>query len=77
MVTRGDIAGALKVLNATNTPDRKGALRAMLTKEHAPKDVEKALSDLGTYPAWGERMDLEPAAPAELGPAKRARAAKK
>ena len=59
MVTRADIQGALKLLNAMNTKSRKLALTAMLSKEHSPKDVKKALADLASYPEWTARMDLE------------------
>ena len=63
MVTRADIQGALKLLNATNTKDRKAALTKMLSAEHGAKDVRKALADLETYPEWAARMDLETPAP--------------
>jgi len=59
MVTRADITGALKVLNATDTKNRKAALTAMLAKEHSPAQVEKAMADLPSYPEWAARMDLE------------------
>ena len=59
MITRADIVGALKVLNAGNIPDRKKNLKAMLSKEHSAKDVAKVLSDLDSYPEWSARMDLE------------------
>ena len=69
MVTRADIQGALKVLNATETKGRKAALKAMLGKEHSPAQVTKALADLDSYPEWAARMDLEEPAPAKKGKA--------
>lgn len=63
MITRGDVAGALKVLNATGSRDRRGALKAMLGKEHGPRDVERALADLESYPEWSAGAHLDPAAP--------------
>lgn len=63
-ITRADIAGALKVLNANEIKDRKKHLHAMLLKEHPLKAVTKVLADLHTYPEWSERMDLDAVAPA-------------
>lgn len=63
MITRAEISGALKMLNATETPDRKRNLKSMLSVEHNAKDVAKVLSDLDSYPEWAARMDLEVAAP--------------
>ena len=63
MITRADIQGALKVLNATNTKDRRSAIKAMVRAEHTPNDVDKILSDLVSYAGWGARIDLEPKAP--------------
>lgn len=67
MVTRADIQGALKVLNANDMKNRRAALTVMLEKEHAPRDVKKALADLDTYPEWTARMDLEEPAPTKKG----------
>lgn len=64
MVTRADMRGALKVLNATNTQGRREALTAMLGKEHSPKDVKKALADIESYPEWAARLDLDAPSPA-------------
>ena len=58
-ITRADISGALKLLNANEIKDRKKHLHAMLIKEHPPKAVDKVLSDLQTYPEWSARLDLE------------------
>lgn len=63
-ITRADIAGALKVLNANEIKDRKKHLHAMLLKEHPLKAVTKVLADLQTYPEWSARMDLEAVVPA-------------
>lgn len=60
-ITRADISGALKLLSANNIADRKKYLRAMLGEEHSPKDVSKAISDLESYPEWGQRVDLDAA----------------
>lgn len=62
-ITRADIAGALKVLNANGIKDRRKHLTAMLTVEHPVKSVSKALADLPSYPEWQARMDLEEVAP--------------
>jgi hypothetical protein len=73
MVTRADIQGALKVLNATGTKNRRAALTAMLTKEHSPAQVTKALADLESYPEWSARLDLEEGAPAPIPAKKKAK----
>ena len=62
-ITRADITGALKVLNANNISDRRAHLGAMLAKEHTAADVARVLTDLESYPEWAARLDLE-AAPA-------------
>lgn len=58
-ITRADIAGALKLLNANNTPNRRGWLQNMLKAHHPQKYVDKALADLESYADWGPRVDLE------------------
>ncbi len=67
MITRADIAGALKVLNATNSTNRRAAIEAMLTAEHPEREVKRALRDLENYPGWIARAELDapPAAPVE------------
>ncbi len=69
MITRADVAGALKVLNSNNTPNRRGWLQNMLLAEHSAKDVAKALGDLESYPEWSKRADLESTGPASAGAA--------
>lgn len=61
MITRTHMAGALRLLNANNTPNRRGWLHNMLKAEHSEADVNKALADLESYPEWGARKDLDPA----------------
>jgi len=61
-ITRADITGALKVLNAGNMKDRRAHLSTLLLTAHRPQDVAKALADLHTYPDWVSRLDLETAA---------------
>lgn len=63
MVTRADVAGALKVLNAVEHKDRRGALRAMLGKGGArPSEVDRVFGDLESYPEWvaGAHLDSTP-----------------
>lgn len=62
-ITRADISGALKLLNANEIKDRKKHLHAMLLVNHPIKAVGKVLSDLSTYPEWAARMDLETVEP--------------
>ncbi len=74
IITRADISGALKVLNANEIKDRKSHLEKMLSGAHSPKDVAKVISDLKTYPEWSARLDLEATEPdpaAEAVPKKR------
>ena len=59
MITRADISGALKVLNANNVKDRRKHLAEMIAKEHTQKDVDAVMDDLSSYPAWNARLDLE------------------
>lgn len=59
MITRSQVAGALKMLNANNTPNRRGHLQNMLAAEHNAKDVQKALRDIESYPEWSARADLD------------------
>lgn len=59
MITRADISGALKVLNATNTKNRRAAIETMMLKEHTALQVARALDDLPSYPDWQARLDLE------------------
>lgn len=61
MITRADIAGAIKLLHANNISNRRGHIQNMAAKEHTQKDVNKILSDLHTYPGWAERADLDSA----------------
>jgi hypothetical protein len=53
MITREQITGAIKVLNAAAIRPRRPALRGMLAKEYASAEVEKVMADLGQYPEWG------------------------
>lgn len=59
-ITRAHVAGALKLLNANNIPNRRGHLINMLKAEHSQKDVDKVLRDVESYPEWIARVDLEP-----------------
>lgn len=59
VITRADITGALKLLNANNLKDRRAHLKKMLEVQHTPKDVAKALADLESYPDWAARLDLD------------------
>ena len=61
-ITRADVQGAIKVLNASNTKGRREKIKAMLSAEHSLKDVDKILNDLESYPEWMARIDLEAAA---------------
>src|SRR3990167_9254166 len=64
-ITRTDVQGALKLLNSNNISNRRKHLENMFKAEHPEKLVKKILSDLESYPEWGQRMDLEtPVAPA-------------
>lgn len=58
-ITRADIVGALKLLNANEVKDRLRHLRTMLEKEHSARDVKKAMDDLESYPEWQMRRDLD------------------
>lgn len=58
-ITRAEICGALKMLNANNVPNRRGHIQNMLAAEHTAKDVAKVLQDLESYPEWSARADLE------------------
>lgn len=58
-ITRADIAGALKVLNANSLKDRRTHLANMLKAEHPQRIVDKALLDLESYPEWHARTDLD------------------
>lgn len=58
-ITRAHVSGALRLLNANNIPNRRGHLQNMLKAEHTQKDVDKALSDLASYPEWSMRADLD------------------
>lgn len=62
-ITRADMCGALKVLNASGIKDRKKHLHAMLVAEHPVKEVAKVLADLTSYPEWSARLDLEAVEP--------------
>ena len=66
-ITRADIAGALKLLNANNIANRRGHLQNMAAAEHPPLEVTKILSDLESYKLWAPRMDLEAAPAPETG----------
>ena len=58
-MTRAELTGAIKALNAAKSPKRKEALRAMLVKEHPEKEVAKVLADLASYPDWAAGADLD------------------
>ncbi len=58
-MTRGEVSGALQALNATNTRDRRAALRKVLAPRMAAPAVERVIADLKSYPEWNARMDLE------------------
>ncbi len=77
MITRTHVAGAIKLCNANNVPNRRGFIQNMLAAEHTAKDVAKVLADLHTYPEWSERADLDAVAPVDEAalPAKKKRGA--
>lgn len=62
MITRADIAGALKLIHSNNLPNRRGHLHNMISAEHPPHEVAKVMSDLEHYPGWVENKHLDAAA---------------
>lgn len=74
MITRSDIAGALKLIHANNLTNRRGHIQNMLAVEHPPEHVAKVLNDLESYEGWSSRTDLDTAsAPVGAVPAKNRR----
>lgn len=62
MITRADIAGALKLIHTNNLSNRRGHLHNMVSAEHPPHEVAKVLSDMESYPGWHENKHLDSAA---------------
>lgn len=69
-ITRADVAGALKVLNANDLQGRKGHIEKMVRKEHPERHVQKVLMDLESYPEWHARTDLDAPKPVRVKKAK-------
>lgn len=65
MITRSMISGAIRLLNANATPNRRGWLFNLLRAEHSERDANKALKDLDSFPEWaaGAALDAVAAAP--------------
>lgn len=62
MITRSQVAGALKLLNANNVTNRRGQIQNMLAaEEYSAKDVAKVMGDIESYPEWAARVDLDSA----------------
>lgn len=59
MITRADIAGAIKLLHSNNIVDRRGHIRNMVAAEHPPLHVAKIMSDLESYATWADRPELD------------------
>lgn len=59
MVTRADIAGALKLIHTNALSNRRGHLHNMISAEHPPHDVAKVMSDMESYEGWHEYKHLD------------------
>ena len=72
LITRADIAGALKLIHTNNLPNRRGHLHNMISAEHPAHEVAKVMNDLESYPGWHEHKHLDAAPRPEPKRAKRA-----
>jgi len=63
MITRADIAGAIKLLHANNIVNRRGHIHNMVSAEHPAHHVAKVMADLDSYPGWSDRPELDVQAP--------------
>ena len=61
MITRADIAGALKLIHTNNLSNRRGHLHNMISAEHPAHEVAKVMSDLHTYDGWEDNKHLDAA----------------
>ena len=61
MITRADIAGALKLIHSNSLTNRRGHLHNMISAEHPAHEVAKVMSDLHTYEGWHENKHLDAA----------------
>lgn len=59
MITRADIAGALKLIHANSLTNRRGHIHNMVSAEHEPHHVAKIMSDMESYPGWNENKHLD------------------
>lgn len=58
MITREQLTGAIRLVNANGLKPRIDHLRKLLEAQD-PSAVEKILSDLDSYSDWGARKDLD------------------
>lgn len=62
-ITREQLCGAIKLINANRLLPRRDHLRKLLGAEHSEREVAKVLADLESYPDWVAGANLDAPAP--------------